>query len=646
MSHAGTTSAVRGMNDSVLNLEVMGRRGIDIGCCYDARNEQFLRLSLWNPKSLEVLTSKPVYEGNQKMKVTIERDLSDRLSDLDVSAELKLSILAGLIDVSGSGAFVKTKLVNKNVVRVVFTINVVTHWIGLTMDQLGKGKKGKMLFDQQHISEREDVTHVVSQIIYGVNGHFAFDLTLEESQDRTAIEGKLGAMVKKVPGCRIGGEGSVTYSDEENQLSSRISVYYDGDLILDTPPTTFLDAVRAVKQFTSKEIRNNAVPLKVQLTPLSMLLPHATRICRKISLDTLQGLLKLQCAIEGVAVDLRALKTDCVIPEVKDVISTLEDAAGDLKMFMQAQLLEKIPLVRKDGTGREEAALLKLYTSLIQGAFRPSYFKAYAEKLLHQVRVLNQIIKKANTLKSAVKGTSDLKLMSLSSANSQVEDDIIVVQLKLCFETDYIKHLAKRLYTADSSNTPAPLPLPWDEDAQLLTKLAGVCQLALRKSKMSSLKPIFCLESTKDCGQTPSVLIRTRKNLLWHTVQWPPGPKYVLSRDVPNAKGELQVSWGSPLPGLSFTLQRKDPASESWQECYQGPGVSHKLSAPPTTLFRLCTRLCGESSAWVMCLYWPDMLPKFPMQRPQPPQSPAASLPSQQNRKSPNSRAKPGTWQC
>ncbi|KAH3762262.1 NADPH oxidase 4 [Pelomyxa schiedti] len=601
-----TGTATSTARDDILEVAAMGRRGIEVGYCYDARSDRFWRVSLWNTSSLASL--RPVPEASQKVKVTIERDLSDRLDELDVSAELKLSLCAGMIDVSGSAHFLNKQLVSTNTARVVFTINVITHWIGLTMDQLGQDKDGRMLFDQTQVFDNQDLTHVVSQITYGVNGHFVFDVVSNDSKERREIEGKLDVMIKKIPLCDISGKASLNLTEEESTLSDRISVDYVGDLILDAPPTTFEAALHAVGQFTSEKILHSAVPLKVQLMPLSKLMPNTVRICHKIRSDIIQSLMQLQGEIERVIVNLHALKMDNAetVPPVTQALTTLESAAKDLKAHLQEQLLAKIPLVRGDGTGREETALLDLYTSITQSAFQPHYLQSYADNLHYQVKVLNQVIQEANASNS--EGQPDLHIMSLHGVKSSVSGDFIVLKLSVPFTTDYMQQLSKRPLTFTTKippDAPIPSPVKWEEDPPLLAKLVESCKLVHREAAQCKLKPIFCLEST---DTSPHIEVSFRRGMTWRRFEEPPTPRNLVIRQ---CNVGYQVTWDSvpvqtpPLGAVSYRLDGAPWSSASnFQQWYFGPNCSYLLyrgQVPAHSKLRLCSvmQATGEASDWV-----------------------------------------------
>ncbi|KAI2644154.1 Neoverrucotoxin subunit beta [Labeo rohita] len=138
------------------------------GMLYDRRNDSFIPgVTLWDKKSLsEDLDSHPQPQTN--VKFSGSDSLSNKFSLLDVSASLKTSFLAGLMEVGGSGKFLHDTKSSKQQSRVTMFYSETTRYEQLTMSQLGR-------FTYPEVFDQKTATHVVVAVLYGAQAIMVFD---------------------------------------------------------------------------------------------------------------------------------------------------------------------------------------------------------------------------------------------------------------------------------------------------------------------------------------------------------------------------------------------------------------------------------------------------------------------------------------
>ncbi|ROJ73031.1 Neoverrucotoxin subunit beta [Anabarilius grahami] len=166
-------------------------------------------VTLWDENSLRNnLYSRP--QPLTDLKFSSSDSLSGKSSLLDVSASLKASFLGGLVNVGGSGKFLRDTKSSHRQSRVTMYYSETTRYEQLTMSQLGQVTYPQV-FDQK------SATHVVTAVLYGAQAVMVFDRTISEEENKQEIEGKLNGVVRSIVGLSIEGEGSVNMNDDDKK---------------------------------------------------------------------------------------------------------------------------------------------------------------------------------------------------------------------------------------------------------------------------------------------------------------------------------------------------------------------------------------------------------------------------------------------
>lgn len=100
-----------------LTMPCLGRP-FQLGMLYDCRSDQLVSsVALWNEETLkQARDSKP--QTFSSYGVIADNSTKTKLSELGVNENLKLSFLAGLVDVSGAASYLNDQTSSKNQVRI------------------------------------------------------------------------------------------------------------------------------------------------------------------------------------------------------------------------------------------------------------------------------------------------------------------------------------------------------------------------------------------------------------------------------------------------------------------------------------------------------------------------------------------------
>ena len=77
-------------------------RVAELGELYDARSDRFLHMSLFKSKLNKTISTQ---NRETNLQLLLSNSYKDKFNSLDISGELKLSILGGLFKLSGSGTY-------------------------------------------------------------------------------------------------------------------------------------------------------------------------------------------------------------------------------------------------------------------------------------------------------------------------------------------------------------------------------------------------------------------------------------------------------------------------------------------------------------------------------------------------------------
>ncbi|XP_072219500.1 cytolytic toxin-alpha-like [Leuresthes tenuis] len=393
-------------------------RPFSLGMLYDCRQDLLVPgMTLWDSDTLTDHIGERMQSYND-FEIVSSESMADKTSALNVEASLKASFLSGLVDVEGSAKYLHDDKTSKNQARVTLKYEATTKFQELSMDHLGRGN-----MKYPYVFEQGIATHVVTGILYGARAFFVFDRDVSDDESHQDIEGSLKVMINKIPSVGIEGSGSVKLDDSDVKKVEKFSCKFHGDFLLGKTPTTFLDAVEVYQSLPRLlgENRENGVPMKVWLFPLTNLDSKAAKLVRQISEGFVE---EAQAVLEDLKeVDIRcsdALKASTTeqFPEIGKKLKRFKEMCGEFKVKFQRDLAEVLPSIR--GGGEEEAALAEILEKRISSPFNNNSLSEWMDC-------------KEREIYTVMSFTNKMKNTNIPPSQSDLYKEVLSVEHALCF---------------------------------------------------------------------------------------------------------------------------------------------------------------------------------------------------------------------
>jgi hypothetical protein len=250
------------MDDEVIKLRVLGRTPF-LGEAYDIRRDLLTSSIIFTDEAIRNHeTSEPAISSNVEYKQC--KSISEKASFLDVSAHLKLSVLGGLVNVKGSGSFLKdsTNMTSRSTVSVLFK--------KVTNRRLLRFNENEIYNNILKPAVMHDITggmatHIVTEITYGGNFILTFMEDESSEENKQNIGGSLDVEVKWLVG-QITGGASVNIKDRDYFKNHSINFMISGDIDLSHTPTTIEGAIKLAHEAGSRI--GDGVPIEMGLQPV------------------------------------------------------------------------------------------------------------------------------------------------------------------------------------------------------------------------------------------------------------------------------------------------------------------------------------------------------------------------------------------
>lgn len=387
-----SNDAVKVLNYIILDQDVR------LGDLYDAKNNQHLSgTSLW---STEVL--KKVKNDNRNKIGAYEylykagKTTTERLDIMDIKAELRLDFLGGLISVTGSAGFARKEDLTE--IDETFTLVYKSLSYSATVP-----KSTPVTFNKE--CKNKYATHVVNKITYGQNAYFFFKRTLQKNEQSQEVSGSLQVVVKSIPSFSIEGKASIDLKGELKELAQSTEVQYNGDFRLSSGiPTTFDGAVKTfsgLSELTAKgPDYTDAVPIKVQLTPLSEYCDASNAILASIGESAMTAVSKALEELEFLEMKVNTLlRTNPAIlyPAVKENLVLYKTHLQKYQIEFKGKLQQLLPAIRGRTDGKSEEDLLKLLIEYKKSPLEKAKSVEYLLKREREITAINYLTEGFNT---------------------------------------------------------------------------------------------------------------------------------------------------------------------------------------------------------------------------------------------------------
>ncbi|XP_063954932.1 uncharacterized protein LOC135153932 [Lytechinus pictus] len=214
---------------------------------------------LRKPEEDRVITTS---NASMKIDMTTSDSLQEKFEKLNIEGELQLSFLAGMVNLSGSGSYIKDEKTTKTTrsMSLIYKLKTINEKVMLAQN--------KDIIDNDKLSDvRRFATHVVIGIDWGAICTVTCEYT--ENKDVTQNRSRLDGMLKMI----TKGQGKADKSHEEKAEKIVCSFRYNADTasLGANLPVTFGDAIQFAQSLPTHVQNTNdgkGVPLTYHIMPL------------------------------------------------------------------------------------------------------------------------------------------------------------------------------------------------------------------------------------------------------------------------------------------------------------------------------------------------------------------------------------------
>ena len=432
-----------------------------LGMLYDCRSHQPVPgPALWESDTLKNVSLSRV-SPQSKYEVFTSDNLEEKMAILGVDSNLRLSLMTGLVNPSGTGKFIVNEKSSKkhNLARIVLKYESTLTFEELILDQAKKEL-------HRNISSEMTATHFVSRIEFGIEAVFVFDREIDENETCADVEADLKFTIDTLPCIAVGDNGSICASElmDEEELGRVMCTFY-GDETSFNSPMSYDDAVRAYSKLKrNEESHMHEAPKRVWLLPLSTLDPQLVRPLREISphvTDALESILRTFNEFERRLSGLVKSNVCSTFSGLKKQITRCGKGVALYKKNLLKTFSSMLPVVR--GGEEVEEVLTDVLKIVASSPF-------HQDKLSSWISGMEKKMKLLSTYLEFFKGIQlVLSLEDLDSVVSSLEYDRVV-----CFSLmtgDNQDALVEQMYVflRTGSWTPEQLTAqPWHENPEII----------------------------------------------------------------------------------------------------------------------------------------------------------------------------------
>ena len=258
-------------NDSAIVRSSLGRI-LSLGALYDARKDALVGVKIFKQKPPNTSIT-CIDNPSSKVDFEITDRLSEKFNKLGVNAELKLSVLAGLVNLQGAGNYLREEKASAKAGRVTLLYSMTTKSESLNIFN-------EELKDTINLNAIDcvEATHVVVGIEWGANCTITAEYANQENEESTKVQGLLKAAINQVS-YAINGQGETDYEYKNNEYTNNFSFRSNCDIVTTNAelPSNLQQAIAFVKTLPTLVRASNdgrGKPLLYTLLPLSSVIRY------------------------------------------------------------------------------------------------------------------------------------------------------------------------------------------------------------------------------------------------------------------------------------------------------------------------------------------------------------------------------------
>ncbi|XP_077071165.1 uncharacterized protein LOC143723099 isoform X3 [Siphateles boraxobius] len=395
---------------NVIETAALGRP-FQLGMLYDCRKDALIPgITLWDQEKLQQsLRVRP--QINTNFKVTASDSIQDKSALLNIDGSLKLSVLGGLVNVTGAAKYLNDTKKSFKQQRLTLHYHSTSRFEELSMNHVVPAN-----IVHHEVLDNDAATHVVTAVLYGADACFVFDREVSSDEEIKTVEGEAKVAFEKLKLISVDVNSNLKMNDAQKNAVQKFTCKFYGDFQLPSNPTSFEDALKVFTDLPNQlgEKKELAVPLRVWLFPLDNLLSKPSKLQKDISMDLI---IKTELVIESLNItemkcsDLLEDLSASTFTEFHDKILQMKQNCYMYKLRLMEKLGSLLPNIR--GDVMKETDLNDLLEEHDKSPFRG---RDLAEWLKERER-------ESNIIKSV--------LRQLKDAGAQVEDNIDLISMDL-----------------------------------------------------------------------------------------------------------------------------------------------------------------------------------------------------------------------
>jgi hypothetical protein len=243
-------------------------RAASLGYMYDARSENVLSLSIFNQPLFDEFIQ-TVDTNFSDYTYSFNDSYEEKFCNLNVEAELKLSVMAGLFQLEGSAKYLNQQKSSFKSVKgsLIYNIKTKRQFFSLTNEKLKH-------FVSSVALEMKNATHVIVGIDWGANTVASFEYANHEHSEIKKIEGELRAHMERIT-CSIYGEANINFNESDKKIRETLEIKFSGDFIpqneyLPNSVEKTIELMKQIPKFIEKSNDGKGVPIEIELIPIAL----------------------------------------------------------------------------------------------------------------------------------------------------------------------------------------------------------------------------------------------------------------------------------------------------------------------------------------------------------------------------------------
>ncbi|GBC01566.1 hypothetical protein RclHR1_04230011 [Rhizophagus clarus] len=389
-------------NTKIIRRKSLGRIAF-IGTLYNAAKDTFCGTTIFKSKyptdsirSADIPHAEILYEYEDTYK--------EKFNKLDVGAELKLSVLAGLFNLEGSGKYLNDVKDSLRSVKgtLIYKITSVEENLDIHRDDV------KNCISTDGFNNNQDATHVVIGIKWGAAIMTSFECKNTNKENRSQVEGALKCHFQKIT---VSGGGYVNVEEGHSNIISNFSIKLLGDVIPNEKnlPQSFEEAKKLIAELPSYIKQYNdgkGVPIEYTLYPLSELAKLLTQniiidgVITELSEETIlrveqvfDDLSESKQRLNDLYNDARSI-SELILDKVSDQISNRVQEVRQNEAKFRCELAECLVKVRSGKSNISELEnKLKIFHEGVLS-------KSFMTEFIHQHRLVSTLAELVPILKA------------------------------------------------------------------------------------------------------------------------------------------------------------------------------------------------------------------------------------------------------